>query len=80
MNKYTVRIILEELEICAESEERANEIAQDIMESDAYTRLHHGLTVVDYETEFEEENVDEEETEVLQIDNDSMREMESDLT
>ena len=64
MNKYTVRIILEELEICAESEERANEIAQDIMESDAYTRLHHGLTVVDYETEPEEENVDEEETEV----------------
>ena len=64
MNKYTVRIILEELEICAESEERANEIAQDIMESDAYTRLHHGLTVVDCETELEEENVDEEETEV----------------
>lgn len=29
-----------------------------------YTRLHHGLTVVDYETELEEENVDEEETEV----------------
>ena len=64
MNKYTVRIILDELEICAESKERANEIAQDIMESDAYTRLHHGLTVVDYETELEEENVDEEETEV----------------
>ena len=64
MNKYTVRIILEELEIYAESEERANEIAQDIMESDAYTRLHHGLTVVDYETELKEENVDEEETEV----------------
>ena len=67
MNKYTVRIILEELEICAESEERANEIAQDIMESDAYTRLHHGLTVVDYATELEEENVDEEELKYIRM-------------
>ena len=31
MNKYTVRIIMDELEICAESEDKANEIAQNIV-------------------------------------------------
>ena len=31
MNKYTVRIIMDELEICAASEDKANEIAQNIL-------------------------------------------------
>ena len=64
MNKYTVRIILEELEIFAESKDRANEIAQDIMEGDAHTHLAHGFSILDFETELEEEDVEEEETEV----------------
>ena len=64
MNKYNVRIILDTLEIYAESEERANEIAQDIMDGDARIHLDHGFGIVDFETELEEENVDEEETEV----------------
>lgn len=64
MNKYTVRIILDALEIYAESEERANEIAQDIMEGDARIHLDHGFGIVDFETELDEEDVDEDETEV----------------
>lgn len=64
MNKYAVRIIVDELEVYAESEERANEIAQDIMDGDAHTHLVHGFSVVDFETELVEEDVDEEETEV----------------
>lgn len=63
MNKYSVTIILDQLEIYAESEERANEIAQDIMDGDAHTHLVHGFSVIDYETELEEEDLDEEETE-----------------
>lgn len=64
MNKYSVNIILDTLEIYAESEERANEIAQDIMEGDARIHLDHGFSVIDFETELEEEDVDKEETEV----------------
>lgn len=64
MNKYNVRIILDQLDIYAESEERANEIAMEIMEGDAHTHLAYGFSVVDFDTELEEENVDEEETEV----------------
>lgn len=64
MNEYEVRIILDTLTIYAESEERANEIAQDIMEGDAHTHLHHGFSVIDFETELINEDVDEEETEV----------------
>lgn len=48
---YGVRIILDEIEVEAESEDQAKEIAQDIYDSDAYTRLHAGLSVVDYEVE-----------------------------
>ena len=64
MNKYTVRIIMDELEICAESEDKANEIAQNILESDARTHLNHGCFIAGFETDLIEEDVDEEETEV----------------
>lgn len=64
MNEYEVRIILDTLTIYTESEERANEIAQDIMEGDAHVHLHHGFGVIDFETELINEDVDEEETEV----------------
>lgn len=64
MNKYTVRIITSELEICAESEEEANDIATDIMWGDARTHLDHGFSIDDFETELYEEDVDEERTEV----------------
>lgn len=48
---YGVRIILDEIKVEAENEDQAKEIAQDIYDSDAYTRLHAGLSVVDYEVE-----------------------------
>lgn len=64
MNEYEVRIVLDTLTIYAESEERANEIAQDIMDGDARIHLNHGFGIVDFETELVEEDVDEEETEV----------------
>lgn len=64
MNKYTVRIILNALEIYAESEKDANDIATGIMYGNARTHLNHGFRIIDYKTELEEENVDEEETEV----------------
>lgn len=64
MNEYEVRIVLDTLKIYAESEERANEIAQDIMDGDAHIHLHHGFSVIDYETKLIEEDVDEDETEV----------------
>lgn len=48
---YSVRIILSEIEVEAENEEQAIEKAQDIYDSDAYTQLHSGLSVVDYEVE-----------------------------
>ena len=37
MNEYTVRIVLSELTIVAESSDRAEEIAADILNSDAHT-------------------------------------------
>ena len=55
---------MDELEICAESEDKANEIAQNILESDAKTHLDHGCFIADFETDLIESNVDEEETEV----------------
>lgn len=64
MNKYTVRIIIDELEICAESEDEANKIAQSILESDARTHLNHGCFIADFETDLIEENVNEEKTEI----------------
>lgn len=48
---YGVKIILDEIEVEAENKEHAKEIAQEIYDSDAYTRLHAGLSVVDYEVE-----------------------------
>lgn len=64
MNKYTVRIIVDQLEIYAESEDEANEIATDIMYGDSRIHLDHGFSIVDFETELDEEDVDEEKTEV----------------
>lgn len=42
---------MNELEICAESEDKANEIAQNILESDARTHLIHGCFIADFETD-----------------------------
>lgn len=64
MNRYMVRIIMDELEICAESEDKANEIAQNILEGDARTHLDHGCFIADFETDLIESNVSEEETEI----------------
>lgn len=54
---------MDEMEICAESEDKANEIAQNILEGDARTHLNYGCFISDFETNLIEENVDEEETE-----------------
>ncbi len=51
MNEYNVRIILSELTIVAESQERAEEIAMSIYEADAHTKLHHGLSVEIFEVD-----------------------------
>lgn len=64
MNKYTVRIIMDEMEIYAESEDKANEIAQNILEGDARTHLDHGCFISGFETDLIESNVDEDETEI----------------
>lgn len=45
LHEYNVRIILSEMTIIAESEERAEEIAMEIYRSDARTQLSHGLCV-----------------------------------
>lgn len=49
--KYGVRIILDQIEVEADSQEEAEQIAQDIYDGDAHTRLYAGLSVVDYEVE-----------------------------
>ena len=64
MNEYTVRIVLSELTIVAESSERAQEIAVDILYMDARTHLAHGLTVEDCEVEELGPSDESEETEV----------------
>lgn len=63
MNEYTVRIVLSELTIVAESAERAEEIAADIYESDAHTHLTHGLCIEGFDLD-DCGPSDEEETEV----------------
>lgn len=55
---------MNELEICAESENKANEIAQNILKSDARTHLNHGCFIADFETDLIEKNINEEETEI----------------
>ncbi len=64
MNEYTVRIVLSELTIVAESSDRAEEIAADILNSDAHTRLSHGLCIECCEVEDEGLSDESEETEV----------------
>ena len=51
MREFSVRIVLSELTIVADSAERAEEIAIDILDSDARTRLSHGLCVEACEVE-----------------------------
>ena len=51
MNEYNVRIVLSELTIVAESQERAEEIAMKIYEADAHTKLHNGLSVECFEVD-----------------------------
>lgn len=43
--KYSVRIILSEIEVEAESKEEAEEVAMDVYEGDARTHLDYGLAV-----------------------------------
>lgn len=62
LHEYTVRILTSELTIHAYSKERANEIAQEISESDARTQLNYGYTIEDYETCYEGTSDEEEET------------------
>ncbi len=49
--KYGVRIILDEIEVEAGSKEEAQDIASDIFESDARSRLDAGLSIIDFEIE-----------------------------
>ena len=63
MSEYTVRIVLSELTIVAESAERAEEIATEIYESDAHTHLSKGLFIEGFDVD-DCGPSDEEETEV----------------
>ena len=51
--KYRARIILDEIEVEAESREEAYEIAMDVYEGDARIHLDYGLAVTDIEVEEE---------------------------
>lgn len=64
LHDYTVRIILSELRIVAESRERAEEIAMEIYERDARTHLDHNFCVECCEVEDEGPSDEDEETEV----------------
>ena len=64
LHDYTVRIVLSELNIVAENRERAEEIAMEIYEGDAHTKLHHGLSVECCEADDEGPSNEDEETEV----------------
>ncbi len=63
MQEFSVRIILSELTIVANDAERAEEIAADILNSDARTQLAHGLCIEACEVEALGSS-DDEETEV----------------
>ena len=64
LHEYTVRIVLSELTIVAESSERAEEIAMEIYEGDARTHLDHSLFVECCEVDEEGPSDEGEETEV----------------
>lgn len=64
LHEYTVRIIMSELTIIAESAERAEEIAMEIYEGDARTHLNHSLFVEACEVTDEGPSDEDEETEV----------------
>lgn len=64
LHEYTVRIVMSELNIVAESRDRAEEIAMEIYEGDARTHLDHGLCVECCEVDDEGLSDEDEETEV----------------
>lgn len=64
LHEYTVRIVMSELTIVAESRDRAEEIALEIYEGDARTHLDHSLCVECCEVVDEGPSDEDEETEV----------------
>ena len=50
LRQYSVRVVLDEMEIHARGQDEAEEIAMAIYESDARTHLNHGLCVVGFDT------------------------------
>ena len=60
MARYSVRIILDEIEVEADSIDEANEVATDVFYGDAHTHLDYGLSIIDFETEELEDDEDEE--------------------
>ena len=64
MNEFSVRIVLSELTIVAENQERAEEIASDILYMDARTHLTHGLCIEGFEVDDLGPSDEEEETEL----------------
>ena len=64
LSEYSVRIVMSELTIIAESAERAEEIAMEIYEGDARTHLDHSLFVEACEVDDRGPSDEDEETEV----------------
>lgn len=50
MPRYEVTIILDPVEIEADSPDEAEEIAADLIGADAWTRLHEGLVIAGFDT------------------------------
>lgn len=62
LHEYTVRIVMSELTIVAESRDRAEEIAMEIYGGDARTHLDHGLCMESCEVDDEGPSDEDEET------------------
>ena len=62
LHEYTVRSVMSELTIVAESRDRAEEIAMEIYEGDARTHLDHGLCMECCEVDDEGPSDEDEET------------------
>lgn len=60
---YDVTIILDTIKVRARSVEEANEKAADIFDSDPATRLHNGLSILDFETKADKMSDDQEDEE-----------------
>lgn len=52
LHEYTVRPVFSELTIHAYSREQAEEIAMEIIEGDAHTKLHNGYALECLETDY----------------------------